>query len=41
MANEGVHKGSRGRGKVGGGGVEAWVGRGKRRRRGEEGERAG
>ena len=26
---------------VGGGGVEAWVGRGERWRRGEEGERAG
>ena len=39
MANEGVHKGSRG--EVGGGGVKVWVGRGERRRRGEEGERVG
>ena len=39
MANEGVRKGSQG--EIGGGGVEAWVGRGERRRKGEEGERAG
>ena len=41
MTNEGVHKGSRGRGEVGEGGVEVWVGRGEWRRRGEEGESAG
>ena len=39
MANEGIV--GREGGGVGGGGVEAWVGRGERWRRGEEGERAG
>ena len=36
MANEGVQKGSQGRGLE-----EVGVGRGERRRKGEEGERAG